>query len=729
MSLLLNSLLEVTVPDGSQEIVRVIHFDRKSGTAYVIRIDRSNALPDARRLSEIEDGLADKRIRVLTIDPFAYLQMPEEAIPAKHRRRRDAAWAIIESIVTAQDHTALDPDRRGQLIREAIQKVGSTKKHVYRYLRRYWQSGMTRNALLPYFHLCGARGKERKLGHSKRGRPRYLTQLKGAPPGINIGSAEAEKLRKGYRMFYRKAAEDGGETLKSAHRQTLRKFFYAGFAPRDGTLVEVLPPADELPTFAQFLYWARKGENIEERLFRRNGERKFNLTLRPVLGDSTLMAYGPGSIYQIDATMTDFWAVSSLNRARRLARLTTYFVVDTFSHLISGFHAGLENSSFFASGLALENATADKVAYCAQFGIEIAPEEWPSMGLPEAILADRGEMEGHDASNIVNSLGIRVSNTSPYRADMKGIVERTFRSMNDLLVHSLPGAVRKPKERGERDPRLDAALTLKEYRILLIRSILLHNQRRIETYRLQPEMIADNVEPRATAVWGWGIVNRSGHLRQADSNIIRGNLLPGAKATVTYQGIKYRGLYYACDRAMREGWFTKARASRSWQIDVVFDPRTVDTLLVRLPNGGGLEPCHLTEADRRFAGKPWEEIDDFWLVQKEDRDQSKTADLQSRVNHRAQVDAVVGNALKEAAAANQGLTKAARRNGVRENRKAERLQDWSQTVAVPPTLEPKPGNGSEAIATESKPESDYVPPVLDLKMLRKQREARWNDNE
>lgn len=729
MSLLLNSLLEVTVPDGSQEIVRVIHFDRKSGTAYVIRIDRSNALPDARRLSEIEDALADKRIRVLTIDPFAYLQMPEEAIAAKHRRRRDAAWAIVESIVTAPDHAALDPDRRGQLIREAIQKVGSTKKHVYRYLRRYWQSGMTRNALLPYFHLCGARGKERKSGASKRGRPRYLTQLKGAPPGINVGPAEAEKLRKGYRLFYRKTAEDGGETLKSAHRRTLRKFFYAGLAPRDGTFVEVLPPADELPTFAQFLYWARKGEDVEERLFRINGERKFNLTLRPVLGDSTLMAYGPGSLYQIDATITDFWAVSSLDRARRLARLTTYFVVDTFSHLITGFHAGLENSSFFAAGLALENATADKVAYCAQFGIAIAPEEWPSMGLPEAILADRGELEGHGASNIVNSLGIRVSNTSPYRADMKGIVERTFRSMNDLLVHSLPGAVRKPKERGERDPRLDAALTLREYRILLIRSILLHNQRRIETYRLQPEMIADRVQPRPTAVWDWGIVNRSGHLRQADSNILRGNLLPGAKATVTYQGIKYRGLYYACERAMREGWFTRARSSRSWQIDVVFDPRTVDTLLVRLPNGGGLEPCHLTEADRRFAGKPWEEIDDFGLLQKEDRDQSKTADLQSRVNHQAHVDAVVGNALKEAAAANQGLTKAARRNGVRENRKAERLQDWAQTGAVPPALEPKPGNGFEAIATELKPENDYVPPVLDVKMLRKQREARWNDNE
>ena len=54
---------------------------------------------------------------------------------------------------------------------------------------------MTPNALLPYFHLCGARGKERKPGVSKRGRPRRLTQLNGAPPGINIGPTQAEMLR------------------------------------------------------------------------------------------------------------------------------------------------------------------------------------------------------------------------------------------------------------------------------------------------------------------------------------------------------------------------------------------------------------------------------------------------------------------------------------------------------------------------------------------------------
>ena len=140
---------------------------------------------------------------------------------------------------------------------------------------------------------------------------------------------------------------------------------------------------------------------------------------------------------------------------------------------------------------------------------------------------------------------------------------------------------------------------------------------------------------------------------------------------MTHRGIKHRGVHYACERALREGWFVKARASRSWQVDVVFDPRTVDTLLLRLPNGGDLESCQLTEADQRFAGKPWEEIEDLGLLQTEARDQSKTTDLQARVDHQAHVDAIVANAVKEAATANQGLTKVARQRGVRENRKTD----------------------------------------------------------
>ncbi|HEY5915111.1 MAG TPA: transposase [Verrucomicrobiae bacterium] len=712
----------------------MVQIDHGSDLAYVVRIDRVGALPEARTLSEIETGLKNKTARTLTVDPFAYLQKPEEKIPEKHRRRRDAAWALIKPIFDAPNNAAFDPRARGPLVQAAVERTGSTKKQVYKCLSRYWQGGMTPNALLPLFHFCGkpGPGKTRKIGSAKLGRPRLLPKLKGAHPGINIGPDEADKLKQGYRLFYKKAPEDGGLSLKEAFDKTLQKYFRCGFERRNGVLVPVVPPDDERPTIDQFVYWGRKEEDFKDTQIRRQGKRRFNLRSRAVLGDATLMAFGPGSLFQVDSTPCDVWVVSALDRSRRVGKPILYSVVDTFSHIIAGFHVGLDDSSFFVAGLALQNAMVDKVAYCAEFGITIASEEWPNFGLPEAVLADRGELEGYGATNLVNSLGIRVDNTSPYRADLKPIVERTFRSLNDLLIHKLPGAVRKPKERGERDPRLDAVLTIGELRTLVIHAILQHNGRWIEGYRLQKDMIADQVQPRPERLWDWGIRNRSGHLRSADPDIVRANLLPPGKATVTHRGIKFRGLHYSCDRAIRERWFEKARASGTRQRDVAYDPRIVDVIFLRTPGSGLVEPCHLLETDRRFAGVSWSDVDDFYLSQEEAQAQGKPNDQQSRAKFQAQGEAIVDKAAKQAAVANLGLTKAARLRGVRGNREEERRRDAAEAVNKIGAVASAPlhnGNGENSAPGEGQKSEAYVPPPSPLEMLRKQREARLNAHE
>ncbi|MBW4419912.1 MAG: transposase family protein [Myxacorys californica WJT36-NPBG1] len=139
------------------------------------------------------------------------------------------------------------------------------------------------------------------------------------------------------------------------------------------------------------------------------------------------MAFGPGSIYQIDATIGDIYLVSSLDRTRIIGRPVIYVVIDVFSRMIVGMSVTLEGPSWVGAMQAMENAASDKVTFCQEYGIEIAEEDWASYHLPEMILADRGEFEGYMADNLVNALNIRVSNTPPYRADWKAIVERNFR--------------------------------------------------------------------------------------------------------------------------------------------------------------------------------------------------------------------------------------------------------------------------------------------------------------
>jgi hypothetical protein len=73
--------------------------------------------------------------------------------------------------------------------------------------------------------------------------------------------------------------------------------------------------------------------------------------------------------------------------------------------------------------MAIANAASDKVTFCREYGIEITEEDWPVHHLPEAILADRGELEGKNAENLVNGLHVKIMNTPPYRCDWKGIIE------------------------------------------------------------------------------------------------------------------------------------------------------------------------------------------------------------------------------------------------------------------------------------------------------------------
>ncbi len=53
-------------------------------------------------------------------------------------------------------------------------------------------------------------------------------------------------------------------------------------------------------------------------------------------------------------------------------------------------------------------------------------------------------------------------------------------------------------------------------------------------------MISDGIVPIPIKLWNWGIKNRKGRLRTIDRNILRLNVLPRGKATISRAGIKLK---------------------------------------------------------------------------------------------------------------------------------------------------------------------------------------------
>jgi hypothetical protein len=701
MTLAVNQLVKWT--DG--EIRRVLWLD--ANDVVLIEVHSQQALPTLYSRTAVETALSHDQAWIAEIDPYLPTALPEDQLTESARKRRDHAWATIRPLIEMHVPEIYFRNTRGKVVVTRVAEVGVSKSTLYSYLRRYWQGGQLPNALLPRFAFCGGAGKDKSASQHKRGYP-------GRVAGINVDEDVRQRFDKGVRRFY-----ESGEvkSLSDAYQRTLESYFNQGYEIRDGVAVPILPSSDRLPTLRQFRYWYHKGRNLTQSLVKREGQTRYNRDYRPLLGDSTGMAFGPGSVYQIDATVGDIYLVSELNPRQIIGRPIIYLVVDVFSRMVVGLSVTLEGPSWLGAMLALENATTDKTAFCSLYGVSLDGDEWPCHHLPEMLLADRGELEGYNGDHIVHALNIVVSNTAPYRADMKGIVEQCFRLANLRVLNTLPGAVQQ-QERGTRDHRLDAALTLSQLTTLLIRGILYHNRHHyMADYPLDRAMLQDGVTPCPLDLWHWGVTNRTGHLRTLPVETIRLSLLPQSEASVTRQGIRFRKLHYTSPTAVEAGWFVKAGQSGRWKVRVSYDPRLVDWLYVWHDGGRQVGVCTLVNNTKMqvFRGLDWDSVQVHASYQKGQQQAARARQQQGRAVLNAHKDDVV----QQVEAAQYGEKK--KRKQVRDviaNRQDERTRQRQEDAwRLAEAVEPEAGKADEG----------YVPPAQYLDLLRGEEVDHDND--
>jgi putative transposase len=716
-----NRLLD-DVDDGTCS--RVLWSEPPGSSSYrvsVIDVDDPRAFPRWISARELSAAIESGSIRVLPVHIAADALRLDSSLTTAERRVRDIRYSIIQNLVDDPEQGILYDDEQSYLIAQTARDHGVDRKFVRSYLRLYWQGGQVPGTLIPRYAKSGGKGKPRAdtAANSglKRGRPSTLGRAEPEKVGINVDAQTAELLKRGGRRFYEL---DTKPSLPRAYIFTLRTSFSVGEEiSADGARIPILPPAHQLPTFGQFRYHYGLSRGITQMTEKREGARRYPLRNRPVLGTSTQLAPRPGALYQIDATVGDIYLLSSIRRQRVIGRPVIYIVVDVFSRMIVGFYVGLEGPSWMGMMMALENAFTDKVPFCQRAGRPIQPKEWPSAHLPEAIIGDRGELLSHHADFMLNAFNIRIDNTPPRRPDWKGVVERYFRILNDEAFHWAPGAVHGPRERGEKDVRLDARHTLKTLNRLLV-EIVLHynNEHRLVGYEPDRELLNSEVEPYPVDLWEWGVQNRSGALRAADREHVRLSLLPAAEASVTRQGLYFRGLRYTCSTAIEEGWFVRQPKRKGRTVPIGFDPRDVSTIYLRFGRGETVEECRLTPRFQYLNGTTWEEVDDHRAWNRVLDQQARSRTLQSEVEFQRRTETINQAAQAEyretASRAGGALTT----KGIRENRSEERrlvreAEAWtkgdSEGQEGPPT-------GDESC------DDQYVPPTSELIILEELRD-------
>lgn len=293
----------------------------------------------------------------------------------------------------------------------------------------------------------------------------------------------------------------------------------------------------DAPTWSQFrhYYYDHDMHKDPQKVIAREGLTKYQRDHRPAWGSSAGWRPQPGS-YQMDATQADIYLVSRSDRSVVVGRPYIYLAVDTATHLIAGVYIGFSCDET-AVMACIEQAATDKAEYCARYGIEITPEQWPSAGMPSEIITDKGrEFFGPRMGELCKRYGLEVLTLPPFRPDQKGCVEKSI----DLLQQRYKPLLRgrgviedDAQERWATDYRAQAVLDLDDFTRIVIHSILYLNSGRLLDGKTPAEKWLE-LSPRLMAV---------------DPQVLHIQTLPRDTAKLTRKGIRINRMWYAPDDA------------------------------------------------------------------------------------------------------------------------------------------------------------------------------------
>ncbi|WP_273130108.1 Mu transposase C-terminal domain-containing protein [Bacillus weihaiensis] len=643
--------------------VRVIEIQEPY--VYFVNIDTTSAMPIKELYTSLETDIKQGELLAVT-NPYAKA-IHDGELTEVQINKRNQDWDFVEEFILPNMSELIQKKGREKKISEIVEQTLLGKTKVKKLLSRYWQRGMSKNAMIPDYINSGGRGKGKTLSKEKAGRPRRVTVSGEIQTGINITEEVKLQFEHAINKYYRKT---NNYSLNDVYQFILRDF-YSDRYKDNGEMRYRIWEANRIPSYNQFYYWFKKFEDPKMDIQSRISAKEFELKYRPLLSDSKSETNGPGTRFQVDATIADIYLVSSLAVDRIICRPVIYAVMDVYSRIVTGIYVGLEGPSWLGAMMALDNMVANKVEFCKQYNIHIEEEQWPTHHLPEIIIADRGEYEGYSVENLINNLNIKIENTTAYRGDLKGIVESKFRTMNGKVKQKAPGAIQKEyRERGDRDYRLDATLNLKEFTAIIITLVLQHNHKIIEKYPMEKEMIADSMVPTPINLWNWGIEKRKGRLRIVERNILRLNVLPRGKATISRAGIKFKTMLYGSRLAIEEQWYLKLK-NRS--IDIVYDPRNVEKIYIPHDDGMDFETCTLLEPSQQYKHEFLEEIIFQHQLRKELEEIERYNQVQLSINTDAKLEEIIKEAKKrKKQSQNQSTSKKEKLASIRDNKAIEK---------------------------------------------------------
>lgn len=489
----------------------------------------------------------------------------------------------------------LDPTHRFRLIKAAAKQINTPTNTVRRWLNRWWVRGMNRNALLPDVIAMSGAGTIRAV-------PAEECDSLGNPLDPNLhkkpGRRSGNGTRRGIKMTapIRASIETLGRNLYFDHGLNSVPDTYDLWKKERKAIAP-----HRYPTPQVFYDVLVKVAGVRAEIKRRGlaGRKP-----RGGAAESDAMhtrVPGPGFCFQGDST--------PLPRVRVDGKIVTlYFASDTFTSAITGYYAYVGKPSADAHSRCLAHAAIDKPSYCCLHKIPVTKEQWPMAVVPEAWVADRGELIGPIADYLVSSFDIVLQNTPAYSPQLKADVESAFGAMLRNLISKLDDHVT-PRPGRKFGPTIK--LTMDDLHALLILFILAHNSRKIPQIPT-PSQMARGVAMTPLGLWNREVDRMNGEGRKFSADELLLVTTKRADAKLDETGLCFEGLTYDCTESGVSA-FQSDLGGRGKKATIHYDEGATDRIFIQrkvLHRLGVVTVgpqhefihCVLSQRDARWAG-------------------------------------------------------------------------------------------------------------------------------
>lgn len=266
---------------------------------------------------------------------------------------------------------------------------------------------------------------------------------------------------------------------------------------------------------------------------------------------------------EMDHTKTNLMAVD-LETRLPIGRATLTDALDVNSKMPLGSYMSFEPPSYLSVRQCLLNAIKPKT-YVKKLYPEVE-NEWNCYGLPELIIVDNGkEFHSKDFEDACLQLGITVEYAPPGCPEYKGSKERYYETLNNQLLHNMPGTTFSDfLDKHDYDPLKNALIdvdTLKK----------IHHIYMIDIYARQIHKGIKDVPARR---WKEGIaVFPPTHPpKGVDLRVLIGHI---KYRVISRQGIELFGLFYNLDELA-----ILRRETKGEKVKIKYDPTDISIIYV-----------------------------------------------------------------------------------------------------------------------------------------------------